>query len=508
MENLKHSIVAAVAVIMVCSLATVQAASIKSDLANSSKTETAETTASQYVWDDTLNVDTKLSVINKDTKNENAKTTKVAKASKASDTKAEAKPVPVISLSRSADETAEVSVQEVGYVILSDGTLNVREAASTESEVLDNLNCGDKVTILETAEGWYKVSYGSEGKTGYVSSAAVTFSEEEAKNALLESFMYEKGTAVVSEGALNVRSGAGKEYEVINQLDNGEEVIILEKGQEWMKVYFGRNYESGYVSAASVNVSGMVSRDDVRKAKSESIVKSAKSKGKVSISSGAVNVRSSASENGEVISQLYNKDDVLILSTNSDWTKIAFGSNNTVGYVKAQYIVDPTVSSRSKTTRNSSNGSSSRNSSSSSSSRSSSNSGSAVISTSASGSSLGQALVNQASKYLGTKYVYGGSSPSGFDCSGLVQYSCRQVGISVGRSSRDQYRNGVSVSKSDLQVGDLVFFGNGSTVSHVGIYAGNGQMIHSPQTGKTVCYTSINTSSRSRSYMGARRVTG
>ncbi len=498
MENLKHSIVAAVAVIMVCSLATAQAASIKSDLSDTAKAVSAENAVSQYVWDDNLAVETKLSGINKNTKKETEKKSDTEKA------------VPAIEIARQSGETVDTAAKaefDTGYVILSEGTLNVRESASTEAEIIGRLNCGDKVTISETLDGWYKVSYGDEGKTGYVSSAAITASEEEAKAALLESFMYETGVAVVSEGALNIRNGAGKEYEVIDQLSNGEKVIVLEKGAEWLKVYYGRNYETGYVSAASVNINDMVSRDDVRKAKAESVIKSAKSKGYISISSGAVNVRSSASENGEVISQLYNRDDILIISTNSGWTKIIFGSNNTVGYVKSQYIVDASAPSRSSTSRKTTAKSGSSKSSASSSSNY-TESAPAVTASNSSGSALGQALVNQAAKYIGTKYVYGGSSPSGFDCSGLVQYSCRQLGISVGRSSRDQFNNGVPVAKSDLQPGDLVFFARNGTISHVGIYAGNGQMIHSPQTGKTVTYTSINSASRSRSYAGARRVTG
>lgn len=118
-----------------------------------------------------------------------------------------------------------------------------------------------------------------------------------------------------------------------------------------------------------------------------------------------------------------------------------------------------------------------------------------------------QAMIDEAAKYLGVKYVYGGTSPSGFDCSGLMQYVCKQVGIDLHRTSRDQFaKDGTSVDKSDLQPGDLVFFGSGGTVNHVGMYVGDGQMIHSPQTGKTVCYTSINSSYYTSRYMGAKRV--
>ena len=124
-----------------------------------------------------------------------------------------------------------------------------------------------------------------------------------------------------------------------------------------------------------------------------------------------------------------------------------------------------------------------------------------------SGSASGQAIVNEARKYLGTRYVYGGNSPStGFDCSGLVQYVCRKVGVSVNRSSSAQYGNGTAVSRANLQPGDLIFFSKGSGISHVVIYAGNGQVIHSPRPGKSVCYTSLSNICSYSKYVGARRV--
>ena len=123
-----------------------------------------------------------------------------------------------------------------------------------------------------------------------------------------------------------------------------------------------------------------------------------------------------------------------------------------------------------------------------------------------SGSANGSKLVAQASQYIGTKYVYGGTSPSGFDCSGLVQYSLRKLGVSISRSSASQYAYGTSVSKSNLQPGDLVFFSRGGGISHVAIYAGNDQVIHAPRSGKTVCYQSLSSLTGSMTYVGAKRI--
>lgn len=116
-------------------------------------------------------------------------------------------------------------------------------------------------------------------------------------------------------------------------------------------------------------------------------------------------------------------------------------------------------------------------------------------------------LMNEAAKYLGTPYRYGGTTPDGFDCSGFMQYVFKNCGIKLNRVSRDQYaKDGTSVKKSELMPGDLLFFGTGGVVSHVGMYIGGGQMIHSPSTGKSIQYTSINSDYYLSHYIGAKRV--
>jgi cell wall-associated NlpC family hydrolase len=97
-------------------------------------------------------------------------------------------------------------------------------------------------------------------------------------------------------------------------------------------------------------------------------------------------------------------------------------------------------------------------------------------------------VVGIAMRYLGVPYVWGGSTPRGFDCSGLVMYAFGQMGISVPHSSYAQYTMGTAVSMSQLQAGDLVFFAG---ASHVGIYIGGGQFIHAPHTGDVVKISSL-----------------
>jgi peptidoglycan DL-endopeptidase CwlO len=107
------------------------------------------------------------------------------------------------------------------------------------------------------------------------------------------------------------------------------------------------------------------------------------------------------------------------------------------------------------------------------------------------GGSGQSAVVAIAQRYLGVPYVYGGASPSGFDCSGLAMYCYAQIGIGLSHGATDQQRASTPVPLSALQPGDLVFFGGPSYSYHVGIYVGGGSMINAPHTGAVVSYGSI-----------------
>ncbi len=123
---------------------------------------------------------------------------------------------------------------------------------------------------------------------------------------------------------------------------------------------------------------------------------------------------------------------------------------------------------------------------------------------SAAGAQLGQRAVALASQQIGTPYVFGGDAPGAFDCSGLVQWTYRQLGVDLPRVSSQQGKAGVEVAAADARPGDLVYFDRTGPVDHIGMYAGNGQWVVAPHTGAKVRLEPVDLAKAT----SIRRVTG
>lgn len=115
---------------------------------------------------------------------------------------------------------------------------------------------------------------------------------------------------------------------------------------------------------------------------------------------------------------------------------------------------------------------------------------------------VGERAARLARRYVGVPYAWGGASPHGFDCSGLVMYVYGKLGVSLPHHAASQYQYGRQVSRWGLKPGDLVFF---SGLGHVGLFIGNGRFIDAPQSGEVVRVAPL--ASRASSFVGARRIT-
>ena len=193
-----------------------------------------------------------------------------------------------------------------------------------------------------------------------------------------------------------------------------------------------------------------------------------------------VNVREGAGKDYGVICQVGKGEKIEILEKTSEWYHIKT-TNGVSGWVYSTYVsAGSMLASRGETTDSDT-------------------------------SNQRAEIVSYAKDLLGIRYVYGGSSPSGFDCSGFVCYVFNHFGIKLNRVACDQATQGTKVSKSNLQPGDLVFFdtnGGMNKINHVGIYIGNDRFIHasSGSSAKKVVISDINSGFYNGCYMTGRRV--
>ncbi len=115
-------------------------------------------------------------------------------------------------------------------------------------------------------------------------------------------------------------------------------------------------------------------------------------------------------------------------------------------------------------------------------------------------------IIKNAQKYMGVPYVWGGTTPDGWDCSGYTQYVMRESGITIPRTAAEQYGTGMSINKNDLKTGDLVFFTTYKPgASHVGFYMGDGKFIHASSAAQKVTINSLSEDYYTDRYIGARR---
>lgn len=393
------------------------------------------------------------------------------------------------------------------------GDLFVREKADKESEAIGVLPKDTKVVVKDDGnKSWAKISY--KNKEAYVSKDFLTNEKSnkkvvsEAKKQVsknnpevkkvkseVKSKSTEKSVDMWVKSPVYLRSEKSISSKKLGVLEKNTKVQgVVEDG--WFKTSVNGN--NGFISKKylqntkieekkndELQVSEVKNKEQVKKSNSTKF-EGANYTGYVK---EAVNVRDKDSMDSNVVSVLEKGTKVSGIK-GKNWLKLSEGKYIFVNYIQDNKVetnqkIDTEVKDSYKKESNSK-----------------------VVRSNEGGS--GSAVAQAAYNYLGEKYVWGSAQPGvGFDCSGLTSYLYNKVcGISLYRNSAAQSNNGYPVSKSNLKQGDLLFFStNGSgSISHVGIYVGNGKMIHASTPSTGVIISDIDSNYYSNTFVTARRI--
>ena len=263
------------------------------------------------------------------------------------------------------------------------------------------------------------------------------------------------GAGTVTADALRLRSTPATEGEILATVSSGTSVVVLDEAEDgWYKVNY--NSVEGYMSGEYLDVATKAETD--------------LGYGKVDADGSTLNMRAGASTSFDSLCSIPSGTVLELEGVYEGWYKVTYAGNT--GYVSSDYITITTEP------------------------------------TTAASSALGEQVVALAKQYLGTPYVLGGNGPSSFDCSGFTKYIYAQFGYTLNRTATDQLQNGVSISRDELQPGDLVFFRyrTSKPVSHVGIYIGGGEFIHASTNRYVVQIDQMNSGHYANVFVYARRI--
>lgn len=388
-------------------------------------------------------------------------------------------------------------------------TANLRESADENSKILEQLSQGQEVEIVEKSSDWYKVKV--KGMTGYLRQDLLTVEEKDTVNANTTTSSEEKAevettkneetkttdTDTEEKSKIIVEDTKLKIVPSINATDiievkKDKEVIITETINDWVCVQ--TKTTKGWIYKEKLK-----SKEDKKEEKQTTEQNQVEEESKLKtlyIGSESVNLRKEANTNSEVVTKLSLNTAVDVYAEENGWSKVKV--NGKEGYISSSLLSEKKKETsrsletpRTKTSENSSENTKT--------------SQEKETTTTVPVSGKGATVVETAKKYIGCSYVYGASGPSSFDCSGFTSYVFKQHGISLNRTAAGQYSNGVTVSRDQLQPGDLVMFGK-SGINHVGIYIGGGQIVHAANKSRGVTTDTINSGYYNNNYVGARRV--
>ncbi|MCC0635391.1 MULTISPECIES: C40 family peptidase [unclassified Clostridioides] len=365
---------------------------------------------------------------------------------------------------------SEIESSTVESRTITGNAVNFRKGPGTNNASIGKFYKGDKVEYIGKDGSWVKVKYN--GNTGYVHEKYLSINSLGNSNESNDASV--KSTKVVTAKGLNFRTGPSTGSSKISTLGYGTEVGYISESNGWSKI--SSNGRVGYVSSKYLGTNLSDSANGNDGSSSSDIVKDTKV-----VTAKSLNLRTGPGTGHSKVATLSYGTEVGSISEDGGWTKV--NHDDQTGYVSSQYLAEKgsvDTSTPSDSTNSPSQGADS--------------------------------VIGFAKTLLGKPYVWGAEGPNSFDCSGFTQYVMKKsAGVSIPRVSRDQSKYGAYVNRGDLRSGDLIFFdtqgSNNGSVSHVGIYMGNGEMIHaSSGSSKKVTISNINSSYYSSRYVNARRV--
>lgn len=441
----------------------------------------------------------------------------------------------VVGLLTSATVMAISTISFGATGIVNTDNSRLRSKASSDSPALTVVSINDKVEVLEESGDWYKIN--ADGEIGYIRKDLLDVEDtvkkeeknvtednktevEEKENTEEENTEKQEQNAEETQNneiKLNENFVGNVKSEVtlkiipsINSIDiakieSNTQITIIEIINDWCHLetseYSGwarlNIVEAAISETNNTEQTEENTEQEGQEEKQEETTQTETKIGYVNVES--VNLREEKNTSSEVLDGITKNTEVTILGEEDGWYKVKV--KNLTGYISKKYISDKKVeevTSRASDTARQIEQEDSQ----------AETEEPESIPTSSTNSG-GTDVVSFAKQYLGSRYVSGGASPStGFDCSGFTSYVYRNFGVSLSRTSSAQAHNGTSVSKSNLQPGDLLIFNNSSntSVGHVGIYMGNDQFIHAANGSKGVITTSLSSSYYEARYVDARRV--
>lgn len=443
-------------------------------------------------------------------------------------------------------------------------TARLREQPQTNSKVLELASLGEEVEILEEVDGWYKVKY--KNITGYIrkdlievenkeSNTAETSNNTEIENTTTENLATENSTIEDSSTENETETNATVETNItpveettivkkekykiseniklkiiplisaieLDEVNKDVEVEVTEILNDWAKIKTPEGKEGWVITEKLTAIQEVTTENNQQENSQEQQTETSETTETekttetssqntnttktMYVNSQTINVRQKADKTSQVIKQLTINTQVTVISSDNGWAYVDI--NGTKGYIAENLlsstkqetsrsaITERTTTNSTQTTQTDTNKATTTNTTATSTTK------TETATTTNATTSTGSSVVAYAKQFLGCKYVYGGTTTSGFDCSGFTQYVYKHFGVNLNRTAAAQYSNGTSVT--NLQAGDLVMFGK-SGINHVGIYIGGNTFIHAANPSRGVTTDTLSSGYYKTNYVGARRI--